>query len=212
MGKYPPRWDRKDGSDALWIDHATLVDGDLQRFEGVRRLTAWNVKFPPGFLARIPGLWWLDLRGGSASDITVIDGLEGLRGLSVNQVRGLADLGAIERLGRLEFLDLYGLSRVESLPRLEQLLSLRRIQLGQLRSLRDWRPLAAAPALEELLFVNKLYPDDGIVAALAAHPTLRTFGWFAPDEPDRVVASVVKRIDRLPVRMMDSEDWFSEVP
>jgi hypothetical protein len=196
-----------DGS--VSIDHVTLREDDRVRLGGVGRLTVWNVKFSDGFLARLPDLWFLDLRGGSSADLSVIRGAVNLRGLVVNQIRGLVDASEISQLQNLEYLSLYGLARLESLPAFEQLTALRRIELGQLRRLTNWDPLVAAPALEELLFVNKVFPDDRTVARLAAHPRLRTFSWYAPDEPLRTVSRVVETMNRPPTATSFPEAWFA---
>ena len=52
--------DRGDGE--LWLDHAVITDDDFARLKSCRRLSLWNVDVPDGFLARLPKLWWVDLR------------------------------------------------------------------------------------------------------------------------------------------------------
>jgi hypothetical protein len=149
VSKQAAEW--KELSDAwVWISHATVGPGDLDRLAAVERLTVWNVRFPVGLLAQLRRLWWLDVRGGSASDLSILDGCTGLRGLAINQVRGLTDVDVISQMHQLELLSLYGLARLEELPRLDVLPRLRRVELGQLRPLRGWAPLARVPALEEL--------------------------------------------------------------
>ena len=82
--------DRGDGE--FWLDHAKIADDDRNWLKAAERLTLWNVLVPDGFLAKLPRLWWLDLRGGSATDLSVAKGCTKLRYLQVNQVRGMADL------------------------------------------------------------------------------------------------------------------------
>jgi len=175
-------------------------------------LTLWNVTFPAGFtFAELPSLRFLDLRGGSRGDLSYLSGATGLRALVVNQVRGLSDLSAISGLTSLRMLQLYGLARVETLPDLSELLSLRRIELGQLRGLRDWSPLTSTPALEELSLVNRLAPDLEVIDRLASHPTLREFGWYAPDVPVGVQREVASRLEGLAVsRGIRPEHWFAK--
>jgi hypothetical protein len=129
--RYRPDWQfRTDGS--VWIDHATVMPHDLARLADVQVLTLWNVRLPDGFLAQLPRLWWLDLRGGSATDLRRLVGCRSLRYLQVNQVRGLRDLSVISSLDRLEFLSLYGLAQVEALPSLAALPRLCRVEVGQM--------------------------------------------------------------------------------
>jgi hypothetical protein len=207
--KHEPEWQDR-GNGEVWISHAVVTDADFDRLASVERLTVWNVRFPDRFLAGLSHLWWLDIRGGSGRDLARIAGCMGLRGLVVNQVRGLEDASEISSLTNLEVLSLYGLARLSGLPRLASLRRLSRIELGQLRALHDWAALAEAPGLEELVFQNKLYPDDEIVEKLARHPTLRTFSWFAPDEPISRVESVTQRLERPPASVARQEEWLRE--
>ena len=62
------------GNGELWLDHLTLRPQDLEQLQVIRWLTAWNVKFPEGFLAQLPDLEWLDIRGGSRSDLSLVTG------------------------------------------------------------------------------------------------------------------------------------------
>jgi hypothetical protein len=205
--KHRPEWQDR-GNGEVRISHAAVTEADFDRLASVERLTAWNVHFPDRFLAELSHLSWLDIRGGSGRDLARIAGCTGLRGLVVNQVRGLEDASEISALINLEVLSLYGLARLSGLPRLASLLRLRRIELGQLRVLHDWAALAEAPGLEELVFQNKLYPDDEIVEKLARHPTLRAFSWFAPDEPISKVESVTQRLGKPPASIARPEEWL----
>ena len=193
----------------LRLDHTTLSDSDAERMAGVERLTLWNVKLPPGFLARLPRLWWLDVRGGSGTDASYAEGCTGLRYLSINQVRGTADLGAVAELETLEYLSLYGLPRVERLPSLRSLPRLRRVELGSMKGLRSIAGLAEAPALEELLFSRRVALTDADAELLANHPTLRAFHWFTEDVPLRVAQPVIDRMSHLEeAETLFAEDWF----
>src|SRR5581483_5355477 len=86
--------------------------------------------------------------------------------------------------------------------------ALRRVQLGQLRSLQIRDPLADAPTLEELFFVNKLDPDEAVVTRLASHPSLQTFSWWAPDEPIGKVRRIVETVGRPPATIERRETWL----
>jgi hypothetical protein len=206
--RYKPTWIFRSSAE-LWIDHATVVEDDLQRMRDVEELTLWNVRFPEGFLARLKRLWFLDLRGGSASDLRVVDGCTRLRGLVVNQVRGLQDLSAISSLANLEFLSLYGLAQMEALPPLRALESLRRVEIGQMRRLEDWSPLAELTALEELLLLNLVTPDERVMRALARSRRLKTFYWYSEDGVAWSKVEALEAIFNRPrTRTLFARDWF----
>jgi hypothetical protein len=76
----------------VWIDHAPLVDRDVEWLHDVRRLTLWAVPLPDGLLGRLPNLELLDIRGGSGHDMDIVGGCTALRVLVVNQIRGMRDL------------------------------------------------------------------------------------------------------------------------
>jgi hypothetical protein len=120
MSKTVPDWRERAPGD-FWISHKAVTEADIERLADAERLTVWNVRFPDGSLAALPKLWWLDLRGGSRTDLSLLQGCVGLRGLVVNQVRGLQDATAISSLPRLELLSLYGLARLRALPALASL-------------------------------------------------------------------------------------------
>jgi len=174
------------GDDDVWLDHTSLTLADVEWLAPVRKLTMWAVKTPDDLLARLPCLEWLDLRGGSGSDIGVIAGGSELRYLSVNQIRGCTDLSVLPTLSRLELLNLYGLPRVTRIPSLTPLVRLRGAQVGSMKGLDGLTGLLDAPGLLELQLLKAvaLAPDDP--ERIAVHPTIQSFSWFAEDVPDRV--------------------------
>jgi hypothetical protein len=86
------------GAGVFWIDHAEILGEDYELLKSAERLTLWNVRVPTGFLARLRRLWWVDLRGGSASGLDIVVGADNLQYLAVNQVRGMRDLARWARL------------------------------------------------------------------------------------------------------------------
>lgn len=172
------------GHGEFWLDHMTLGEQDVARLAPARDLTMWNVKVPEGFYRRLPALEILDLRGGSGTNIDAVAEASGLKHLTVNQVRGIRDVDAVAQLPNLESLVLYGLPQLERLPSFARLHRLRMLQLGSMRSFRDLRPVAEAPALEELRFVRKIGVDAEAMKVFLGHPTLQYFDWFREDVPD----------------------------
>ena len=151
------------GSGRVVIDHAALAPDDADWLDLTQHLILWNVTIPEGFLASLPRLRLLDLRGGSGTDIRAVQGCSALRGLVVNQIRGLHDLSAIVDLDALELLSLYGLSKVVVPPSLAALANLRRLEVGQMRGLPrlgDGRTVDAVAA-DELLELTSAPAADG---------------------------------------------------
>jgi hypothetical protein len=107
-------------------------------------------------------LWSLDLKLGGTKDLRLLPQLESLKHLELWMVRGLDNLDPIASLGNLQFLTLQALRQVEALPAFDSLTKLRRVILETMKGLRDIRPLASAPSLEELLVIDMghMQPDD----------------------------------------------------
>jgi hypothetical protein len=192
-----------------WLDHAVIVDGDLDWLANARRLTLWAVKFPDGWLARHPNLEWLDIRGGSGRAADFVLECHNLRYLCINQIRGLKDLSAIANLRSLELLSLYGLPQVSELPNLRELNRLARIELGSMKGLSGLAPLLAAPALEELHLLRAVALTADDPDRIRDHPSLREFGWVAEDVPLRVWQPVVAHVAKPPARTVRPARWFA---
>jgi hypothetical protein len=201
------RWSERQN---LWLDHALIVESDLEWMAGVRHLTIWNVLVPDGFLASLPDLISLDVRGGSGSNIDMARNCRGLQMLIVNQIRGLTDLSVISDLAGLRCLDLYGLPRVTRLPSLTGLLRLERINIGSMKGLESLAELLDAPALRELELSRKVPITETDLNRMASHPTLTGFYWFWEDVPDRVAQPVLERMSHLPAPAEHgSASWFN---
>jgi len=192
----------------FWMDHAIVRPGDFEWLADVQRLTLWNVKVPPVFFARLPKLRWLDIRGGSGSDLELLRGSENLEFLSLNQIRGLSDLSLLSEFRQLRLLDLYGLSQLVDIPSLASLVNLERAQLGQLRNLRDLGSVLDAPHLRELYLLRKIGVSARDVERINAHPSLRAFTWMSEDVPLRVSEPVVDRIALPRAPSLHPEEWF----
>jgi hypothetical protein len=169
------------------------------------------VRLPDGALGRLPNLLGLSIRGGSARDLSVVEGCSALICLDVNQVRGLHDLSALSHLRSLEFLSLYGLPRVKAIPSLRDHDRLVHVQLGSLKGLETIAGVAEAPHLGTLQLIRMVKLSDVDVDLLARHPTLRAFDWFWEDVPQRVALPVVDRLAHLErATAMSPADWLAE--
>lgn len=197
------------GDGEVWIDHAKLAESDQEWLQDVEHLTLWNVTAPPGFLARLPRLWLLDVRGGSGSDLRRLEGCESLRGLVVNQVQGLNDLSALVTLTNLEFLSVYGLKQVLTIPSLEANTHLRRVDVGRMTGLSSLGGLLEAPALEELFVVGKVAVTDEDVARIRSMGTVRSFDWFADGQvPDKRWVPVCESLGLPKAKACFPREWF----
>jgi hypothetical protein len=191
------------------MDHAEVTDGDWEWLRSVNWLTLWNVTLPEGFLASLPELWALDLRGGSATDLRAVVGCPRLRCLVVNQVRGLRDLSVLESLHTLELLVVYGLKQVTVAPSLSSLGSLRRLEVGQMRGLDGLGGFLDAPLLEELFLIRWVNVTAEDVERVKTHPTLAYFDWFAEDVPVSRWLPVLEVVALPKPAVVDPKDWFS---
>ena len=196
------------GEGAFWLDHAIVTDGDVAWLKGARRLTLWNVRLPDGLLARLPKLWWVDLRGGSCTDLELVRGCAKLRYLQVNQVRGMSSLSLLGTFPTLSLLSLYGLPQVSSLPSLAKLAKLRRIELGMMAGLKSLAAALSAPNLKELFLSKKVIVGSRDVRGILAHPKLRKFGWSTEDVPVKVFRPVLDAIPLDEADAMHPEEWF----
>src|SRR5262249_7923137 len=151
---------------------------------------------------------WLDIRGGSASDLAVAKGADKLQYFAVNQVGGMCNLSLVSELVSLRYLDLYGLAKVTELPPCATLVHLEHARIGQMRDLVSLHGLLQAPHLRELELVKTINVSQTDVNEIVAHPAIEAFGWFAEDVPDKVWVPVVEKVGLPPVRRMRPEEWF----
>lgn len=198
------------GTAEVWIDHAVIEPADRDWLAPVRRLTLWAVDLPEGFIASLPNLDWLDVRGGSGSSADFVIGCERLRYLQINQVRGLSDASAVGDLVTLELLSLYGLPKVTALPSLARLRSLARLELGSLKGLGSIAPVLDAPALEELYLSRGVSMEADDPLRIRDASQIKAFYWNAEDVPDRVWVPVVRVVDKPAARAVMPSDWFAD--
>lgn len=197
------------GDHSVYLHLAEIVEEDIEWLKSVECLTLWNVTIPCGFLARLKRLWWLDIRGGSGTNLETVRGANNLRYLAVNQVRGMRDVAIAGELPSLEYLDLYGLPQLTNLPSFANSRLLERANLGQLRGLTSLDGILNAPSLRELLLIRKINVSPADVDRIRHHPTLQHFTWFAEDVPNKVWCPVVESIELPPVQLAQfAAEWF----
>jgi hypothetical protein len=199
----------KDAS-SVWLDHATLRATDAAWLDPVSWLTLWAVKVPPALLASLPNLRYLDIRGGSGTDLRAVEGCTELRYLQVNQVRGLTDLAVLPELASLRLLSLYGLPKVAAIPSLANLRHLERLELGSMKGLAGLTGAHDAPALRELLLIRSLGVAVDDADRLAGNDTLQQFDWFSEDVPVRVWQPFVAAVDKAPAKAMHADEWLRQ--
>jgi hypothetical protein len=195
-------------ANGVWIDHGVIKESDFEWLQTAERLMLWNVKIPDGFLAKLPKLWWLDIRGGTAENLSVAKGCTQLKYFTVRHIRGLSDISEIANFKRLQLLMLYAAPQVITLPSLRQLEDLARIELGNMAGLQSLVPFLDAPNLKELLFRKKMRVSAADVQNIKQHPSLEKFNWDGLDVPVKDWEPVVKSVNLPPPRSIYPEEWF----
>lgn len=199
-------------SKKLWLEHAYIEASDLELLKNVEQLTLWNVTVPNGFLSQLPKLWWLDIRGGSAADVSIIQGCSGLQYLQMNQIRGLPSIDGVQTLSCLRFLSLYGLSKITDLPSFETLTHLERIEIGQMKGLSTLENVLKAPNVREILAIKTVGITQEDVDAINQHKILTHFAWHYEDVPAKVWRPIMAQINLPKTKSLHAEDWFIANP
>ncbi|MBS1720296.1 MAG: hypothetical protein JST35_07615 [Armatimonadetes bacterium] len=194
----------------IWIDHAFIDESDLEWLAPVRQLTLWNVTTPLGFLAKLPHLDWLDLRGGTGVDLERMRGAHKIEYLQVMHVRGMLDLSLAAELPNLAYLELYGLPKVKELPSFKHCTKLERVEMGRLGGLDSFAGILDAPNLRELLLLNgsKVSPDD--LERLKSHPKLEAFSWVDETVSEARYGPVIKALNKPSASLQGAPQWFDE--
>jgi len=194
----------------LWIDHSSISTDEVTDFESVEKLTLWNVTYPVDLFSRMPQLWWLDIRGGTAKNFHSLATARNLRYLCINQIRGLEDLGEISSLEQLELLSLYGLSKVAELPDLTDLSYLRRVEIGQMKSLQSLDPIWNAHQIREILLLKEVPVENRDIERINSMPNLEGFLWSSLDVPARRFMPIREGIKVPKARTLHAHEWFEQ--
>jgi len=114
------------------------------------------------FLRSLRRLWSLAIRLGGSNNLAALEGMPGIKYLELCHVRGLQDISVVSKLRGLQFLFLQSLPKISIIPELSRLRALRRVYLESMTGLKDLRPFAAAPALEDFIHVcaRGMEPDQ----------------------------------------------------
>lgn len=147
----------------LSLEGQTKGIAAISKLTAMEDLTLQSITLPDlSLLLPMKELRALDIKLGGTKDLGLLPRIGKLEYLELWMVKGLTDLSAVGRLPHLRYLFLQALRRVEALPDLSMDKELRRVHLETMKGLRDLRPLATAPALEQLLLIDMrhLQPED----------------------------------------------------
>jgi hypothetical protein len=146
----------------------------ISHLTALEDLTLRSITLPDlSLLLPLTHLQALDIKLGGTKDLTLLPRIGRLQYLELWRIKGLTDLSVVGRLPHLRYLFLQALRRVEALPDLSLDVELRRVYLRTMKGLRDLRPLATAPALEQLLLIDfgHVQPED--LRCLVGMPNLK---------------------------------------
>lgn len=170
---------RFSGLKRLHLEGQTKGIGAISKLTALEDLTLRSVTLPDlSLLLPMTGLLALDIKLGGTRDLGLLPRIGKLRYLELWMVKGLTNISAVGRLTHLRYLFLQALRRVEQLPDLGSDVELRRVHLETMKGLGDLRPLATAPALEELVLMDMghLQPED--LRPLVGLPSLKMASVF----------------------------------
>lgn len=114
---------------------------------------------------------------GGTADVSLLPDLPALEELELWRIRGMRDVSPVGAAVNLRELRLQSMSAVTELPSLRNLSRLRLLALDTMKGITDLRPVADAPALEELLLVAMPQLGADALRPLIGHPTLRRGIW-----------------------------------
>jgi hypothetical protein len=159
--------------------HGPIRDPEL--LAGFSRLTALTLRSVtlPSIdpLMGIGGLRQLEIKLGGTTDLRRLDRLERLKDLELWRIRGLRDLSVLGSLPSLQRLTLQAMGAINGLPSLRADRSLSVVVLEAMRGITDLRPVADAPALEELRLIAMTHLDAAALRPLVGHSRLRRAIW-----------------------------------
>lgn len=156
------------------------VLGELLELEDVtlRSITTQDL----WYLGHLPKLWSLDIKLGGIRGFAGIEGKQSIKYLELWQVRDLRSVDVVGTLPGLQNLFLQSLPHIESFPGLTDSTVLRRIVVQNLKGLRDFTALEAAPALEEFSLIDGRKQTPQQLLPVLKNPRVRRVGaYFGSD-------------------------------
>ena len=150
----------------------------IERLEHIEELSLRSVTLPnlePLLPMRRLRSLWMGL--GATSDLGLLPELAPMDQLELWRIRGLGDVSVLGELPSVRILRLQSMSAVTSLPSLGRMTRLRVLALDAMKGIADLTPVAAAPALEELLLVDMPQLGPESLRPFVGHPTLRRGIW-----------------------------------
>lgn len=158
----------------LYVEGQTKNIGVVSGLASLEDLTLRSITLPDlSLLVPLRRLLSLDIKLGGIKDLRLLPRVGDLRYLEIWRVLGLSDVSAVGRLPQLRSVFLQALKRVDQIPDLTGASRLRRVDLETMKSVRDLRPLATAPALEEVVLIDMPQLNVEDLRPLAALPHLK---------------------------------------
>jgi immunity protein 26 of polymorphic toxin system len=194
---------------SLWVEGHTKHIEVIGELTALERLSIRSITIPDlSVMLPLRSLKALEIKLGGTRDLRLLPRIGEVRYLELWLIRGLDDIAPIGQTTSLRSAFLQALKRVERLPDFSGTPDLRRVHLMQMKGLRDLRPLATAPALEELLLVEMPHLQVDDLRPLTGLPKLRavTVGLGSTRKNDAAQAML-----GLPP-VTDPFDWRDEDP
>lgn len=139
----------------LHIDgHSNDIE-TLDRLPELEHVSLRSIATPDlRYLSNLPRLWYLDIKLGGIWNFSGIDGKASIKHLELCRVRELRSVDIVAALPGLQSLLVTSLPHIQRFPLVADSKLLRRIVVNNLKGLRDFSSLAAAPALEDFALLD----------------------------------------------------------
>jgi hypothetical protein len=142
------------------------------------------------FLSELPRLCSLSFLLGGSEDLSAIAHVKGLKDLELTRIRRLHDISFISRCIELQRLVLDQLRQVEHLPDMVPLTKLRRLTVADLKGLKSFDPLGAAPALEVFSGSSCGLKPEQFRTALSSPSMRRATVYFSSQKDERTFKEI----------------------
>lgn len=160
--------------ESITIEKQKNVTKILPKLKSIKKLSLRSITLNDlDFLKLMPDVWSIEIKLGSCKDVSGLGYAKNLKYLYLWQVRGLENLEVLGRLSSLQFLSLSSMPKIHKLPQLNNLAMLRRVTFESMKGIKSFSPIAAAPQLEDFIFISAIQcsPDD--FNDLINHPKIK---------------------------------------